>query len=312
MKYLITGASGFIGWHLSRYLVHHGHSVGLLDKNPLTNPGEFQGHAEMFIGDITDKHFVSEVILTYNPNVIFHLAAQSLPRVSWDQPVTTMQINIIGSLNILEVLRVNKLKTKIIIFGSSSEYKQNKYGDPISEKDILEASSPYAISKLAIDNLSVLYAQTYNINVLIVRPFFVIGSKKENDVCSDFAREIVKVELNQQSCIRVGNLETIRDFIDVRDTIQAIHIISEKGTLGEIYNICTGKGHSINEILKIYSKIARKSFSISNDLSLLRPFDEKIKIGNPEKIKKLGWVQQYSIEETLQEILNYWRIRAGS
>lgn len=307
MKYLITGASGFIGWHLSRYFVHHGQRVGLLDKNPLTNPAEFQGLAEMFIGDITDTHFVKEVILKYNPNVIFHLAAQSLPRVSWNQPVMTMQVNIIGTLNILEVLREYNLETKIIIFGSSSEYKQNQYGYPISEKDILEASSPYAISKLAIDNLSILYSKTYNTNVLIVRPFFVIGPKKENDVCSDFAREIVKVELNQQSCIRVGNLEIIRDFIDVRDAIHAIHIISEKGNLGEIYNICTGKGHSINEILKIYSKIARKSFDIENDLSLLRPLDEKIKIGNPEKIKKLGWVQQHSIEETLQKILNYWR-----
>jgi GDP-4-dehydro-6-deoxy-D-mannose reductase len=307
MRYLITGARGFIGNHLSRYLFENRQVVGLLDKYPFTNLEQNVGSVEFYIGDITNIDFIEKTILKFKPDIIYHLAAQSFPKVSWANPVLTMQVNIIGTLNLLEILRKKNLATKVIIFGSSSEYKQNRDGLPISETDPLEASSPYAVSKLASDNLSILYARNYNLNVVIVRPFFIIGKGKENDVCSDYAREIVKVEANKSNSVRVGNLEAVRDFLDIRDAIYALHTISEKGTSGEVYNICSGVGHSMGEILNIYSTLGTKKFSIENDLSLMRPLDEKIKIGNPKKIKELGWVQRFSFEESLLDILNYWR-----
>ncbi|MBC8147173.1 MAG: GDP-mannose 4,6-dehydratase [Bacteroidetes bacterium] len=306
MKYLITGAGGFIGGYLTEYLVGKNNTVCTIDVQSSSVISELNNRIQMVIGSIIDDELVVGVIKDFKPDIIFHLAAQSLPKVSWENPILTMQVNILGSLNILEAIRKYKPDTRMIIFGSSSEYTQNHSGEPISEEDPTEPASPYAVSKLAIDRLSYLYSQTYSVDTLSVRPFFVIGPRKENDVCSDFAKRIVALRYNNKSIIKVGNLNAVRDFIDVRDAVSAIVRVSEEGNSGESYNICSGKGHALSEILDVYQLMINKPFNVETDPELFRPLDEKIKIGNPEKILNIGWRQKYTFSDSLESIFKYW------
>ena len=178
-------------------------------------------------------------------------------------------------------------------------------GKPIVEGDPKIPSSPYAISKLAINQLTEIYHKHYNSQILTVRPFFVIGPEKEFDVCSDFAKRVANLD-NNISTIKVGNLEGIRDFIDIRDAVNAICLVTERGTAGESYNICTGIGHKLIEIVENYRTFSNKNFTIESDPELFRPLEEKIKIGDPTKLFKLGWSPKHSFEGSLKTILSYW------
>ena len=144
-------------------------------------------------------------------------------------------------------------------------------------------------------------------DILFVRPFFLIGPRKEGDVCSEFAKSIVTIEQGIKSSIGVGNLEIIRDFLDVRDGVEALYLISNKGINGETYNICSGVGYPLSYVLDIFRKQSNHTISEEDDPSKIRPIDDPIRIGSPEKIKKLGWEPSYHIEDTLINILQFWR-----
>lgn len=309
MRYLITGANGFVGEYLVEELVRRNETVIACAQYSTPVLEALGERITLLFPDITKEEQISRVILDSEPDVIFHLAAQSFPRVSWEKPVLTMEINLLGSLYILEAMRKIKKAPTLVIIGSSAEYAMHPEGLPIKEEDPMHPSSIYGVSKMAMDEVARLYAFRYDLHIVRVRPFFMIGPRKENDFCSDVAKEVTLVEKGMKESVRIGNLRVVRDFVDIRDSIQALILLSEKGQKGEVYNLCSGQGTVLSSVLETYKKLAKVEVREYVDPNLLRSLDEQIKVGCPDKLFALGWQVQYDIQDTLADILNYWRCK---
>jgi GDP-4-dehydro-6-deoxy-D-mannose reductase len=306
MRYLVTGANGFIGGYLTEELCRNNTVIACAQfSTPILD--NLKEHIQIAYPDLTDEQQIHHVIHQAEPDVLFHLAAQSYPRVSWEKPAYTMEVNLIGSIFIIEAIRKLKKIPTLIIMGSSAEYLPHPQGSPLKEDDALGASSLYGVSKYAASEAARLYASRYHLPIVRTRPFFIIGPRKEHDFCSDVAREIVLVEKKIKEHIAVGDLQVVRDFIDVRDAVKALILLSQKGTYGQVYNICSGKGIVLRDLLDIYKKYATVPINEKVNEELLRNYDEPIKVGCPETLLSLGWVIKYSLEDTLLDILNYWR-----
>ncbi len=310
-KCLITGAGGFIGQYLAEELLQRGCEVHALDVRLPPAP---EAGAERFkpgLLDVRDAAQTLRAIHSVQPAMIFHLAAQSYPGLSWEQPALTYDVNVLGTVHVLEAARKLTPAPKTLVVCSSAEYAVTDGADPISEETELAPSTPYGVSKLAEDHLALLYHQQYGLPTVRVRPFFLIGPRKRGDVCSDFARGIVAIERGQAQDLRVGNLEMVRDMLDVRDGAAAFWTLAEHGADGEVYNVCSGKGYSLKTILETYRSLSTAQVRESVDAARLRPLDEKIRIGDPGRLMALGWNPSRSIERTLADILSYWREEAG-
>ena len=173
------------------------------------------------------------------------------------------------------------------------------------------ASSPYAVSKIAVDQLGQLYHRRYGLKILRFRPFFMIGTRKTGDFCSDVARKIALAESSGAERIELGNLEVVRDLLDVRDGVEAILLLIQRGQPGEAYNICSGQGWHLDKIVEHYLTMSSRPIRVEITTALSRPIDENIRVGDPRKIMALGWRPRYRIPETLGEILRYWRERVA-
>jgi GDP-4-dehydro-6-deoxy-D-mannose reductase len=257
--------------------------------------------------DIMNREQVAGMIRAVAPDVVFHLAAQSYPGVSWEQPGLTFHVNVLGTANIMEAIREAGLKSKILVVCSSAEYAPEAGSIPIREDVPLRPSSPYGISKLAQDHMARLYFEHYGMPTVRLRPFFLIGPRKRGDVCSDWARGVVAIERGLNDSLPVGNLDVVRDLLDVRDGIEAFQLLAEKGRPGDVYNICSGQGTSLRQVLDILKSLAGTPVRERTHESLLRPLDEMIRIGDPGKLLALGWRPKRSIKDTLKDILEYWR-----
>ncbi len=206
------------------YLSGQGLAVHGLDKETGGFPGNLARDAHLISCNILDRNAVQVVINSIRPDYVFHLAAQSLPKVSWEHPDETIEINVLGSIYLLDAIRAARLDPLIEMFCSSGEYALRQDARPIPEDTPLEPSSPYALSKIAQDHLSVLYGKAYEMRIVRVRPFFIIGPRKTGDVSSDIARRVVAIEHGLAKELKVGNLDSVRDFLDVRDAVKAFHV----------------------------------------------------------------------------------------
>jgi GDP-4-dehydro-6-deoxy-D-mannose reductase len=301
MRSLITGIQGFIGWHLSEFLKSNGHEVSGIQrvvKAPTDSPNIHEC-------DMLNETMLTELLRNIAPTVIFHLAAQSLPSVSWESPENTLMTNVLSTLNLLKCIQKLRLDTRLVLFGSSSEYAPSI--EPIREDSPLKPSSPYAVSKIASSLLSSLYYEAFGLDIIIARPFFIIGPRKTHDVCSSFARGIAKIESGQSGTLTVGNLKSIRDFLDVDDAVRAIWTMSQKGKSGEIYNISSGIGTSIMSVLEILRSMARTTIVTETIHADNRKLDLPVVIGNNQKLRALEWKPSVSLTESLSRILDYWR-----
>jgi nucleoside-diphosphate-sugar epimerase len=195
----------------------------------------------------------------------------------------------------------------VLIAGSSAEYAEPADGAPIAEGAPTEPNSPYASSKLAADQLSQLYFRRFALDVVRFRPFYLIGPRKTGDVSSDFARRVVAIERGEESVMRVGALDVVRDIIDVRDGVDAVLSIAGSGKSGELYNICGGTGVSIGDILDTYRKLARVPIEVTSDPNLMRALEQRVKIGDSSKLRALGWMPHHSLTDSLCAILDHWR-----
>ena len=306
-KCLITGCGGFIGSHLADFLLDKGVVVFGTDRQFSDNLSHKKG-LTIFQCDIMNKKVLEEVVHKVKPDLVFHLAAQSLVMPSWKDPESTFKVNTFGTLYLLESIREAKINPVIIVAGSSSEYGISHPDEiPIKETKELRPTNPYGVSKVAEDMLAYLYWTTYSMKIIRVRPFFVIGPHKESDATSNFARGIAEIEAGKREKLSVGNLETIRDFIDYRDAIKALWLLAEKGTAGEVYNLCSGEGYRIKEILDKLLSLAVKPIEVSSDPELMRPSDDPVVIGDNSRLLSLGWKPEIPIEKTLADILDYWR-----
>jgi GDP-4-dehydro-6-deoxy-D-mannose reductase len=307
---LVTGASGFIGSHLVAYLLARGDTVCTVQRRRLPETAlraAVSDRLRCIEGDVLDVDLLNRVVREQVPQEIYHLAAQSLPRVSWKQPWLTHQINVQGTLHVLEAARGAEGQPAVVIASSSAIYAQRADGAPIREEDACQPACPYGISKLAADHFARLYAGYYGMRVLRVRPFFLIGPRKIGDVASDWARNIVAIERGEAGELSVGNLDIVRDFLHVADGVSALTTIASKGQAGEAYNLSSGCGCSLADLLKALTGQARAKVKVRVDEAKLRPLEERVKIGDSTKLQLLGWRAQRSVEQALREILDYWR-----
>jgi GDP-4-dehydro-6-deoxy-D-mannose reductase len=312
MRCLVTGVGGFIGGYLVEFLVEKKQEVVGLGR---ARPQALRGIDPRFFtfaqGDLLDRQALGNLIDSVRPEIVFHLAAQSYPGISWEQPAKTFEVNVLGTISLFEELRARGLDATIVIVGSSSEYGTNRDGRPIAEEDALAPSSPYAVSKLAQDHLGRLYHEAHGLKIVRCRPFFLIGPRKRGDVASDLARGVVAIERGRHDDLPVGKLDVVRDLLDVRDGVEALWLLAQHGRLGDVYNICSGQGYNLQDVLSIYKKLAKVEVRTRVDPNLVRPIDEKVKIGDMAKLRSLGWSAKRPIGQVLEDILDYWRQQEG-
>jgi len=313
---LITGATGFVGSHLVEYILknHLEYEVlGMRRWKSKTNETAYENPQINYIDcELRNFNQVDEILQTIKPVKIFHLAAQSFVPTSWKAPQETLETNIIGQCNLLESALKLKPMPVIQIAGSSEEYGLIKPNEtPITEKQPLRPLSPYAVSKIGQDFLGYQYFKSYGLPVIRTRAFNHTGPRRgEQFVCSNFAKQIAMIEKKKKKpVIEVGDLTSIRDFTDVRDIVRAYWLATEKCQHGKIYNIASGKGIQISEVLKILLSFSAQKIQIKTDPARLRPSDVKILIGNATRFRKAtGWKPEIPFKKTMQDLLEYWRI----
>lgn len=314
MKILVTGAAGFVGKHLLEYLKKdNGHKILGIDLSfKGFNLNKSSGNIDILEADLTDKKLVSGIIKEFKPEQVYHLAAQSSVSYSWENPVKTFRINVFGGINIMESLRLFSPGCRILMVCTAEEYGGTNNGNkPIDEDSRIFPQNPYAISKSALDFFSTVYHNAYKLPVFISRSFNQIGpGQSERFVCSDFARQIALIEKGlQDPVINVGNLESERDFLDVRDAVRAYFSIVNKGYAGEIYNVCSGNKYKISDLLDMLISLSTyKNIRINVNKSKFRAIDVKVIYGNNSKLKAhTGWESGYPIKISLRDTVDYWR-----
>jgi GDP-4-dehydro-6-deoxy-D-mannose reductase len=316
-KAFITGISGFVGSFLAEYLLEKGYTVA-----GLIRPGALEGEniehirkkLELYEADLLEPSSIKSTILNSQPTHIFHLAALSSPAESYDKPAETLNNNISAQINVLEAIRENQLfDTKILVVSSGETYgRVKKENLPITENTPLQPMSPYGVSKVTQDFLGFQYALSYKMNIIRVRPFNHIGPRQSPQfVVSSFAKQIAEIEKNKDIHeMKVGNLKTKRDFVDVRDVVKAYELLLEKGKIGDVYNIASGHTYIISDILKKLISFSQAKITVHEDEELLRPVDISEVAVDIGKIKKdIDWSPTIDIETSLQDVLNYWRER---
>lgn len=266
--------------------------------------------------DITDAHSVSEIIKEIKPDIIHHLAAMSFVPASWKYPARTMEVNLIGTINLFEAIREFSPKTVIQVASSSETYGIPK-SLPITEKHILQPCSPYGVSKAAMDLAAQQYYKSYKLSIIITRAFNHSGKRRGSEfVCSSFAKQIAEIELlNKEPIIKVGNLSSLRDFTDVRDMCDAYLLAVKMCNPGEPYNISSNFSVSIQNVLDMLINMSPLKITTIIDITRLRPSDLDKLEGDSNNFRRLtGWTNKITLENTMKDLLNYWRekIRHGN
>ena len=306
MKVLITGSDGFVAGYLSEYLLKNDYDVyGTTIKESYKN-----ARIKILKMNLLDVENVNNVIKNISPDMIFHLAGQSAVGLSWQKPVLTIDVNVNGTLNLLEAVKNSNVNSKILIVGSSDQYGIIKPENcPIKETQPQIPQSPYGISKKTQEEIGKLYVKAYNMNIIFVRAFNHIGARQsENFVVPDFASKIVKIEKGENPVLKVGNLDTLRDFTDVRDIVRGYVMLLENGKIGESYNIGSGNVVKVKDILEKLVSLSNKEIKIEIDKEKFRPVDVPIVQCDNAKIRKdTEWIPEISIDETLKDVLEYWR-----
>ena len=319
MKVLVTGAGGMVGSHMVEILKKRNYDVLGTYYKPTVNLDEIDKSIKLVQCDVRYFQNVLRIINEFRPDKIFHLAAQSFPTVSWEQPFATIDTNINGTISVFEsikFIRANFDKSYdpiVVVACSSAEYGttlDRLNGEKVKENAELLPLHPYGVSKVGQDLLSYQYYQNDKIKTIRARIFNTTGDRKIGDVCSDFTRRAVEQEKqgNGKYVLKVGNLNTYRAIMDYHDLISALILLSEKGTWGEAYNICAEKAIQMKDIVAAIEKYMNIKFTLDVDKALLRPTDEKIIIGDVSKLKKdTGWEQKEELESTIKRMIDDWR-----
>ena len=317
MSILVTGAGGMVGSHMVEILYAEGYDVVGTYYKPTVDIAEINPNITMIECDIRYSDNIEKVIMKYKPLKIFHLAAQSYPTVSWDKPYETIDININGTIAVFEAIKKVRLiemgyDPVVVVACSSAEYGgtlEKLTGDKVYVKEDAELLPlhPYGVSKVGQDLISYQYFRNDNIKCIRARIFNSTGTRKVNDVTSDFTKRAVLAKKSGKLELTVGNIESYRAIMDQRDLISALILLSNKGKYGDVYNISSEYIYQMKDIIKYIEEELNVTFELKVDKRLLRSTDEKIIVGDISKLKAdTGWCQKVSMRETVRDMLNYW------
>ncbi len=311
-KILITGGTGFAGSHLVEVLLEQ----GFKDIHATTFSGEDKFVSSLIGADhihklnLTSKEETSEFFKQLQPTQIYHLAALAAVGKSFDEADKVLMNNITLQQNVLLAVRDHCSKARLLVVGSAEEYGVSISEDeiPVSESHPFRPINPYAVSKVAQDMLAYSYFVSYGLDIVTVRPFNHIGERQSTDFAIPaFTKQIVAIENGQQSELKVGSLTAIRDFTDVKDMVRAYSIVMNKGLTGEAYNIGSGVGLKMSEMLDKLIKLSDKPITVTTDESRMRPHDIPKMVSNSAKIEALGWSPTIPLDQTVERIINWYR-----
>jgi GDP-4-dehydro-6-deoxy-D-mannose reductase len=310
LNILITGATGFVGGYLREFLKSRESTVW-----GTAYPVKPQEHLEenIFHLDIRSEKDVFACVKKAKPDWVVHLAAVSNVRHSWERRKETFETNILGTSHLFEAIRRFAPHSRVLFVSSSDVYGiKLSSKKPYEEEAEVQAMNPYAYTKLSGEILSKFYTRVENLDIVIARPFPHTGPGQSADfVCSDWALQIARIEKGDgKSEIKVGDISVQRDYTDVRDVVKAYVLLLEKGKRGEIYNICSGKKYSLQRILDVLLSFSSQPIEILVDSQKLRKTEIPVLVGDNRKIKReLSWEPTVPIEQSLRELLDYWRSR---
>ncbi|MGN0436363.1 MAG: GDP-mannose 4,6-dehydratase [Wujia sp.] len=318
MNIMVTGAGGMVGSHMVELLHARGDNVLGTYYKPTTDITEISSDIRMLECDVRYPQSVEKVITDFRPDQIYHLAAQSYPTVSWDRPYETIETNINGTIAIYEAIKRVRLTNPdydpmVVVACSSAEYGETLNeleGDKVYVKETAELKPlhPYGVSKVGQDLISFQYYMNDHIRCIRARIFNSTGTRKVNDVTSDFTRRAIIAEKTGDKTFKVGNLNTKRAIMDQRDLVKALMLLADKGKAGDVYNISSEHIYQMSDILAMIEQQVGIKFDVEVDPKLLRPTDEKIIVGDVAKLKEdTGWVQEIPMEQTIADMLEYWR-----
>lgn len=315
MNVLITGITGPVGVALADYLLTlpdppavHGVKRWRSDTRPLAH---LHGRITLHEADVEDPFAVAQIVRRVQPQRIFHLAAQSYPNASWDAPITTMRVNVEGTINVLEAVRLHCPTARVHVAGSSAAYGFITPADvPIGEDRPLRPLSPYGVSKAAAEMTAVQYAASYGLHTVVTRSFNHVGPyQNDRTAMQSFCRQMVAIERGEQSpVLHVGNLEPRRDYTHARDAVRAMWLLLAHAPPGEVYNVCSGVATRIGDMVAMVVAQGQVPVTVEVDPARLRPVDEPILQGDNRKLcAATGWQPAITVPEIVAECLAFWR-----
>ena len=306
---LITGITGMIGLHVAKATREMGLPTYGIARSSAASRITDDHDPSIIRCDILDKSALEEVFKKIKPNLVIHMAAQAFNSTSWLCESLTQQTNYIGTANVLNCCLMIVPNSKVVLACSSAGYGDVNHEDcPLIEERLLRPNSPYGVSKVATENLGYQYYTNYGLKVYLPRLFIHVGTgHPPATAIQNFARQLALISKGKlEPNVKVGNLKTARDFIDVKDGVAAIMLLLEKGNPGEPINICTGEAWKIGDILNKLIKISGLEVEVIFDEFLSRPSDEPLLLGDNSKLKKLGWKRKYNIDQTLEVVYEDW------
>ena len=308
-KGLVIGAAGFVGKYLIKEI-----NANKIDVYATKLPHERLENieAKIYDLDIMDKEAIIALFLEIQPDYIFHLAAQSSVGLAWKNPTLTVDVNIKGSINVMDAVRELFYKPRVLLIGSVEEYGHIQPGEtPIAETNLLRPGNIYAATKACQNMIGNIYSKAYDMELMMVRAFNHIGPEQAPMfVVSDFCKQVAEIEKGmREPVMMVGNLAAKRDFTDVRDVVKAYVSLVQKGEPGETYNVGSGNAQEIRQVLDLIISLSDKEIRVEIDPNKIRPVDVPIIEADITKINRLtGWKPEIPLEQTIQETLNYWRV----
>lgn len=310
-KVLITGITGMVGQHFAQSFRADGYEVWGIARVSAASRNEAIQDPSVIRCDILERDALMRHVMRLEPDIIIHMAAQAFNGASWDYEYTTHMTNYQGTLNVLYCARELKEKkdVKVLLACSSAEYGDITPQDcPLAEDRLLKPHTPYGVSKAGVEMLGYQYFANYGLKVYLPRMFIHVGTgHPPATAIQNFARQLALIKAGKtEPEIHVGNLESARDFIDVRDGVAAMRLLLEKGNPGEPVNICTGKAYKISEILDMLVEISGTDAKVIIDPDLMRAADEPLLLGDDSRIKALGFEQKYQMRDTLTDVFNDW------
>jgi GDP-4-dehydro-6-deoxy-D-mannose reductase len=314
LKALITGISGFVGCHLAEYLLQTTDwEVAGTVFGPYGGIAHLRDRLELFPAELSSLEVMSFILEQAQPDVLFHLAAQPLVAVSRRDPWGTLETNVRMQLNVLEGVARTVPHCRVLVVGSSEQYGRISPSDlPIGEDTPFRPLSAYATSKITQDLLGLQYHLTHGLFVVRARPFNHIGpGQRIGFVAPDFASQIAAIEVGSRSpLIQVGNLAARRDFTDVRDVVRAYAALVTQGEAGQVYNIGSDRSWSIQELLDTLLSMSPAPIRVIQDPERMRPSEvPEVRCDSTRIRRATGWQPTISFEDSLGDILSYWRQR---